>query len=241
LQISRSIGFRASESVISNNLGVIFNSRGAYDQAREQFERSLRIKREVNDREGIALAGANLGLIYHHLGDYETARRHCEEAGALAREIGARHVEANALANLGRAFIGLDQLPQATAAFTTALELRQALNELNLAPQAQAGLAEAALLADDPATALTYAEAILAYMAENELETAVDPLRIYHIVYQTLWANGDEARATAVLREAYADMEAQGAKISDAELRRSFFENIPAHRAIRAAWRELAT
>jgi nucleotide-binding universal stress UspA family protein len=207
-------------------------------QAREQYENSLRIKKDVNDREGEALVGANLGVIYYYLGDYETSRRYCQEALTLAREMGARHVEGNALTNLGYTLTGLGELSEAAATFQAALDLRLALGQSNLVPQPQAGLAHVALTADDPVKALTYIEPVLAYMAENELDSAADPFRIYLAAYQTLQANEDP-RATAVLRQAYTELETQGAKINDEELRRSFFENVAAHRALAAAWRSL--
>ena len=62
---------------------------------------------------------------------------------------------------------------------------------------------------------------------------------MYLTCYHVLGAAGD-SRAAGVLETAYAALQKQAAKIPDEAMRRSFLENVPYHRAIVAAWVEIA-
>lgn len=77
---------------------------------------------------------------------------------------------------------------------------------------------------------------MLAYFANGgTLDGTDEPLRISLTCYQVLQATGD-LRAAEVLATAHATLTEQAAKISDAQMRRSFLENVPYHRAIAEAW-----
>jgi hypothetical protein len=53
--------------------------------------------------------------------------------------------------------------------------------------------------------------------------------------YRVLRATQD-ARATEILRTVYNQVQASAARIDDEAMRRSFLENVPAHREIVSAW-----
>ena len=63
------------------------------------------------------------------------------------------------------------------------------------------------------------------------LYSTVEPFRIFLSCYHVLCANEDP-RASALLRTAYDLLQEQAARIHDPELRRSFLENVVAHREI---------
>jgi hypothetical protein len=69
------------------------------------------------------------------------------------------------------------------------------------------------------------------------LEGTLEPLRIYLTCYRVLSANGD-GRAEEVLEAAYRLLQERAVTIEDQDLRRSYLENVAAHREIVAAWKE---
>jgi hypothetical protein len=58
-------------------------------------------------------------------------------------------------------------------------------------------------------------------------------------IYHVLRANGNP-RASEILDAAYHSLREQAATIKDGDLRRSYLENVPAHRAIVTLWEETA-
>ena len=98
------------------------------------------------------------------------------------------------------------------------------------------GQAGVALVQGRREQALGYAQALL-----TQLETypafprTVEPLRIYLICYRVLRANEDR-RAKEVLRDAQRLLLERAAKIEDPGLRRSFLEDVDAHRDLLAAF-----
>ena len=66
---------RNGEATCYNNLGVVFQSVGEYDKAREHLEKSLLITKEIGDREGEAVSYGKLGAVYA-VNEYDKAREH---------------------------------------------------------------------------------------------------------------------------------------------------------------------
>ena len=71
------------------------------------------------------------------------------------------------------------------------------------------------------------------------LDGTDEPLRVYLTCYLVLRANHDP-RAREILDAAYRLLQERATHIDDEELRRSFLENVAAHREIARAWQEAA-
>jgi hypothetical protein len=76
-------------------------------------------------------------------------------------------------------------------------------------------------------------EQIISHLAQGTLEGADEPFRIYLTCYRVLCAAGDP-RAAAVLDTALARLLEQAERINDMDARRSFLDNVPAHRELLA-------
>jgi hypothetical protein len=74
-------------------------------------------------------------------------------------------------------------------------------------------------------------EQILSHLETGSVDGTDEPLRIYLTCYRILKANADP-RAEEVLAEAHNLLQERAAKITDKELRRSFLENVAAHREL---------
>ena len=78
-----------------NNLGLIADVRGDYDEAERLHNASLAIKREIGDRRGEANSLNNLGLIADVRGDYDEAGRLFAASQAILLELGLPIEEGN--------------------------------------------------------------------------------------------------------------------------------------------------
>jgi tetratricopeptide (TPR) repeat protein len=236
LRVCREIGDRRREGMALGNLGVLFDEEGHYAEAREYFEQALRVFREIGDRVSECGTLANLGLLLHHVGDEEDARQYNQQALDVAREIGTRRWEAYALTNLGHALVGLERLSEAADVYEQGLAVRRELGQHNLAMEPLAGLARVSLARGDTGKAQAHVEEILLHLEDNTVEGADEPFRVFLTCYRVLHANQDP-RAGAILEKAHGLLQEWAARIADDELRRSFLENVAAHREIVTIWR----
>lgn len=236
LRLVHVIGDRVKEGVVLMNLGFIAMLLGDYQTARADIERTLHIARQLGDSENETFALINLSAIAGRLGDHPAALTYAGQALELSRRIGDPSAEAWALTYQGHAGLEVGELSMARESYLGALEIRQRLSQPNLACEPLAGLARWALQGGDIKTAESYANAILAHLdGGGTLEGADEPLRVYLSCVETLLAGGRQ-RAREILRTAYALLQEQASGISDAELRRSFLEDIPCHQEIRQLW-----
>jgi predicted ATPase len=237
LQTVREIGDRRRESYVLGNIANAFVMKGNYVQARIHFEQSMYIACEIGDRHSEGAARNNLSWTFHLLGDDEAACEHGRQSLLILREIGNRRNEGYALTNLGHALTGLGNLKEAAESYQQALALRHELGQHNLAMESLAGLARVSLAQGDLEQAQTQVKEILAYLETETLDGTEEPFRVYLTCYRVLCTNQDP-RAKTILNTAYHLLQEQVAKISDEETRRSFLENVAAHREIVSEWRK---
>jgi hypothetical protein len=88
--------------------------------------------------------------------------------------------------------------------------------------------------------AQTQINEILKHLETEKLDGTDDPFRVYLTCYQVLRAN-DDPRAGHVLDTAYRLLQMRAGNIDDEQIRRSFLNNVPAHREILAKWAEERT
>jgi tetratricopeptide (TPR) repeat protein len=236
LGIFGEVGDRARESLVLLNLGELFAYLGDYETARPNYEQAL----EICHHTGYRRAGyvmSRLGLLHHHLGNNELAAEYCEKGLAEMEERDSRSAQPSAWVSLGHVRAGLGDLEGATDAYQRALGLRREMDQRHLATEPLAGLARVAMAQGDWAQAQAHVKEILAHLESGSLNGMDEPFHIYLTCYRVLRANGDP-RAETLLDTAHRLLQEDGAKIGDEGLRRSFLENVAAHRQILAAWKE---
>src|SRR5690606_31841205 len=84
-----------------NNLGLVYQDSGRFEEALEAFSEALSIRREIGDASGMAQTLNNLGTIHQDNGDHAQATALWTEALEYARRVGDRMREAVILTNLG--------------------------------------------------------------------------------------------------------------------------------------------
>jgi adenylate cyclase len=235
LPMCREIGEPWIESGILNNLGVVADRLGIYAEALAYLQRSLDMRREIGDRQGEAEGLSDLGLVYYHMGDNESSLDCSQQSLNIIRDLRDPFIRAFVLTRMGHVLANLDSLHEAVAAYREALSLRKEGEHAHLEVEPLAGLARVALVRGDNAQALDSVEEILPQLEGDNLNGNDEPLRVHLTCYQVLRANGDP-RAEWVLDVAYRLLQERAAKIHPEELRRSFLENVAAHRDIVTNW-----
>jgi PAS domain S-box-containing protein len=231
LRLYRELGDRQGESKTLSSLGDIPWRLGNFDESRDYFEQALRLSREIGARANEAMVLVNLSLVSRLLGETEVAREYGQQALLIAQEIDEFRVQGYALMLLGHALAGLGRLAEAVESYQQALTQWRETGQHDLAMESLAGLARVSLAQEDLPQAQAQVKEILSYLETDTLEGTDEPFRIYLTCYYVLRANKDP-RAQDILETTRRLLQEQVARISDEELRRSFLENVPAHREI---------
>ena len=179
----------------------------------------------------------SLSRLHHCLGDDQTALEYSERGLALARQIGSAFFEAQALACQSWAIEGLGQLAEATTIYLQALALQQETGQHHLVPETLAGLARVSLAQGDLAQARVHTDEILNQVNGEFLSGAEEPFDVYLTCYHILQASQD-SRAGEILRTTHRLLQTYASKIDDEKMRRSFLENVVAHREIISAYNQ---
>jgi len=231
LLIHQEFGHPQGRSTGFVNLGELCLSLGVYAEAKAHLLQALTINREMGAKQREALVLAYLGLLSHYQGEDETARECSQQALKLAQEVGDRPRQGMAWMMLGHALLGLERLEEAAEAYRESVALRHELGQPNLATEPLAGLARVALAQGDPMQAQAHVEEILSHLETGTLDGATAPFQIYLTCYRVLKASQD-LRTQEILATAYDLLQERAARITDEEMRRSFLENVAAHREI---------
>ena len=84
-----------------NTLGLIFQSKGDYDRALEEFNKSLETDTKTGDMRSAITTKNNIGVVYWNKDDYDIAAKIFEDNLATIRKIGDPYALANTYNNLG--------------------------------------------------------------------------------------------------------------------------------------------
>jgi tetratricopeptide (TPR) repeat protein len=123
------LGDRRIEGIVSANLGILEQERGAAAAARSRYERAIVSLAEIGDRRLLAITMGNLGLLHHEEGRLDDARTSHERAARLLHEVGDRRSEALSLGRLAAALAALDRTDEALAALDRGTRLLESLGD----------------------------------------------------------------------------------------------------------------
>jgi tetratricopeptide (TPR) repeat protein len=172
------------------------------------------------------------------MGEYATAREYCEQALAICKSIGDRWGGGCALTYLGRILEGLGALEEAESAYADAFSFRRTQAQQYLTIDNLAGLGRIALLRGDLTQAREVVARILAHIATYGVVGVESPLSAYLVCVRILDACGEERQAQSVLEQGYALLMERAGQLNDEALRRSFLEQVSAHRELLEMWED---
>ena len=239
LAAHRAAGDRRNEAIAQGNIGAGWLGLGELTQARHGLEEGLRLLRVNGERALEVSPLCALSTLALWLGDDAHALVRARAALETAVAVHARDQEAAALCRVGDAELALGRHALAAEAFASAYARASEIAS-PFRHDASAGLARVALAQGDTTAAMQALEPLVALGTktsddDNPLKGVEFPRLIEWSCHRVLAAVGDP-RATEWLALAHEALQAQAAKIVDAELRQRFICNIPAHREIVAAW-----
>lgn len=250
LDLAREIGESWRECTMLVSQGVIFMRLGQWETAGTLLRQALSLSRPIHNTLLESETQCYLTALANSQGKPEEALIHGEEALRLEKD---RDCRASALLSLGRALDTLGRQDQAIAAFQEASTIHRDLGKLNPVAEVEAELAHLYWRQDRPEQAHTYLENILHYLevsdedpggpgnvqtlsARQRLEGTEEPVQLYLTCYQVLQTLGD-GRADHVLALGVRLLVETAGRLTDLALRRSFLEEVPAHRQIRQEWK----
>lgn len=237
LRVSRQVGQRQNECNAFGILGDVLDGLGDFQGGKEAREAALRLSRELGVRRAECNALGHLGLSFYHLGDHRASVEYSRQALQIAQELNDPHLEGYVLTNLGRALAAIGEIDEAKTTYGEALSLRQEMGQEVLANEPLAGLARVAMVQQDLGQAKRYVEKVLAQLEDHPALSGTDePFQVYLTCYQVL-AGGGDPRAGEILGEAHRLLLERADRIGDEGMRRSFLDNVPAHREIMRAFR----
>lgn len=236
---ARAIHDRQSICYAELTLGEACYLSGVFETAREHTERALALALELEHRLTELYAYRNFAGIAISRNEWARALELSQNALPLAREIQHREGEAFLLNTLGQAQLALGELAAAQASFTQARAIWETLEPSPYSLQTHAGLAEIALRQNDFARAQNECDAIFEFLQAHPNRRG-DPSALSALLtcYRVL-SEMNDTNARAVLDDAYAQLQTRAEKISDASMRQSFLENVPANAEIVSAFHAL--
>jgi adenylate cyclase len=225
-------GDQANEAMTLGALGSVSLKLGLYCEAGDHLQRSLEISERIGKRQNVGSVSAWLGMLSWFVGEHEVACAFGERALDIAREVAVPALEAHALEVLGHGLEGLSKWEKAGNMYRQAVAIYRASGSRHdAASDSAAGLARVSLACGDLTTALQQVEEILVEFKDGNVAGADFPLAAYLACFKVLEAV-DDPRAQETLNTAHSLLQDQAAKIEDEALRRSFLENVAAHREI---------
>lgn len=231
---------RPAEARIVNTLGYVEAMLGNYPAALEHHAASRRISQEIQQPMQESHALHNLCTVYRKMGNLLQAEAAGEEALRLALVYDIPDAASYARLHLGYVWLACGDPEEAAAAFQLARDNWQSQQRTNLALEASVGLAAVAYQADNLAQAALLIAPVVPILATRLLEGTDEPFEIYLTCYRILSAQQDP-QAAELLATAYTQLQLLASKITDKQLRHSFWHTVPAHRQIRALWQQSPT
>ena len=234
LPIWRALGDPQGEVVALGNVGADWLWFGRLDRAREPLQSALDLARAVGARQVENGPLVNLALLELWRGDWPRALDIAASAIEASAAVQSPEFESAGWRSRGDALLALARHDEAAQAFERAEALAESIGHGGR-HDALAGRARVALAAGDLPAARAAVETLLARRAAGEAWEGADTRLVLWTCHLVLARAGDP-RASSLLAEAHAELQARAATIGDAALRESFLVNVPHHRAIGAAW-----
>ena len=199
--------------------------------AAEHFTESRRLFVEEGDRQGESQTIEQLAQVEAAHGETASARAFAEQAVAMASAAGLSYELAASLTMLARLDGSDGNLSEAESNYRRALELHEELGSRGRLVEARAGLAEvvAGQGRDDEARKLV--DEVLDHFRSHGADGIEEPVAALLSCHTALGA-ADEVTAAELIDLAKAYVEKTSARITDPEVRRSFVEEVQAHRRL---------
>ena len=214
-------------------LGYLYLQSGDWKEAQSCLETSLDGFRTVeHTRPHRTVTLHYLSYLYSSLGEHDVALDYAKQALTAATPRGDLRHMATAQTCIGNSLLGLHRLDAATEHYLLARQHYLKVAQFNRGMEPLAGLAYIAQRQGQETQAMENANQILAHLQTHTLDRTEEALSVYLRCYHILHEQRDP-RGSALLKDAYAQLQARAATINEPEQQRIFWEEMPRHREIR--------
>ncbi|MGA2489555.1 MAG: tetratricopeptide repeat protein, partial [Anaerolineales bacterium] len=236
IELDHRMGNRMQEAMGLSNMGSGYLGIGLYKQARSLLEQSRVINEAIGARRTLAYNLGNLGDIYLATGDLRKARELMEQALKEFYPTQDARGKIFMLNDLGLVLLETGDAPSASRRFNEAHEIALSQGFDAMACEATTGLAACSELQGQLDEARKYIHEAWDYLKEHGWMGIGNPGTVYRTCVETFEALGENESARAVLESAHKALMDVADKIDVPEWRKSFFQNVPDHRAIMEMW-----
>ncbi|MGE5265146.1 MAG: ATP-binding protein [Acidobacteriota bacterium] len=233
------LGDRAGEAHALNNLGYDYSCLGMPESACSCLEQAIPIYEATGLQRELAYARLNLGLAYWRKGDYRGAQGELVGVQNELAAIGDRYAIAAGKSYLALVLESAGEIERPSDFFAQARDIYASIGVTGLAMDAGAGLARLAYRRGNLEQAKELALVVWGHLQEHGPRGMEFPLRAFQTCADIFQAAGDLDLARHAIEEGYRELVRQSDKISNAEWRQSFAENLPEHRAMTERHRQM--
>jgi tetratricopeptide (TPR) repeat protein len=236
----RQLGDRAGEAHALSNLGYDYICLGMPEAACTLLEQAIPIYEATGLQRLLAYGRLNLGLAHWRKGDYRAAQ---EVLTGVQKELvatGDQYAIAAGKSYLALVLENAGEIEYPSECFTQARDIYASMGVTGLAMDSGAGLARLAYRRGNLEQAKELALVVWGHLQEHGPRGMEFPLRAFQTCADIFQATGDLDLARHAIEEGYRELVRQSDKISNAEWRQSFAENLPEHRAMTEWHRQLS-
>ena len=234
LSIHNKIGNRERQSILHNNLGLVYWRLGLYSRAQTYFTQAIQFARDTNSISNLIMYLESYGRCLVAIGAFSDAKEIFTEAITLATETDSQTDIAFCTLGLGHVTLGLNQFNEAEVFFETAVTL---FDTLNMYPEKAIALSwqgHLALIQGDQQKAQDVTN-----QASQLLQDAGNFSQEYHP--QTVWwhhyqAHQADDNSWQSLNTAFQTMLNCVDHLSDEGLRRNYFNKVSINQQIVHEW-----
>ena len=236
IELDHRLGNRALEAAGLSNLGSGYIGRGQYKQAREVLEQCRKINEALGSARTLAYPLMNLACLYLETGDLRNAHHNAEQSLQQLTTTQDANSQVFAFIVLGHVLLAMGDASGAARRFREGIQLAVNHEFSHLVCEATAGLAASAVMQGQLEEATQYVHHAWAYLREYGDVGMCIPKKIYRNCADVFDALGDSENFRLVLEKGYQALMEMAETITIPEWRKSFFENVPDHRAIIEMW-----
>ncbi|CAN5755859.1 adenylate/guanylate cyclase domain-containing protein [soil metagenome] len=226
LKIYQVINSRWWETLIWNELGILYFMVGNLEKAQDCLNNGLSLSKEIGDEARQAYILCNLGQVLRDQNNLDSAEDILVKGLLIAQAQGDVNLEAIYLSDLAMVSIRAKRFAEAIERANRSLQKFTTLDLLLSTTTNLTTLATAHLALGDQSQALGYVHDALKILDECHGEGPDFPHRDYWACFQILQTTGEAALAQHALQAANDLVMVQAEKISDPAMRRSYLENI---------------
>ncbi|MGD2157410.1 MAG: tetratricopeptide repeat protein, partial [Anaerolineales bacterium] len=239
LSISQEIGDRKGENWALGLLGNFYRDLGDHTQARSYYRQVLGGGDEIDQPQDRANILFNLGLLLHQMEDFRAALERVRQGLEIYQDQDYSNIHWLGLTCKAHILTAIGDLNDAQKAYQEVTSKDHRWRKPLFTLEAMAGLARTLIAQGKTKEALQRVEKVISHIGTsspttgtlNNLNGALEPMRIYLTCYQVLSANQD-SRAEGILRQANDLIQERASKIQEEGLRRSYLSNVPANREL---------